>query len=56
MFGKTGYAASSILNRQAQNHSAGWASGGQAMHSQRMRGSIAWAKLVYSTTPPDLQG
>jgi long-chain acyl-CoA synthetase len=32
------------VKRQAQNHSAGWGSGGQPMHSVRMRASMDRAK------------
>ena len=45
-----------MVNRHAQNHSAGWGSGGQAIHSQTMRGSTVRAKLAYSTSPPDRHG
>ena len=44
------------VKRQAQNHSSGCASGGQAMQAVRILGSICSAKVRYSTRPPDLQG
>jgi hypothetical protein len=44
------------VKRHAQHQSAGWGSGGQPMHSVAIRSSMLRAKLVYSTSPADLQG
>ena len=44
------------VNFQAQNHPCGCGSGGQPTHSVRMRGSMARAKVGYSTMPADLHG